>query len=145
MNGLATPGAHLQLSVPPDPKQGRAIRGRIAAFARAAGAGEGDLSELLAALGEALANAIEHSGTTEPIEVSAWVAGDDLTVQVVDHGTGFIPDPIVPPRTPREVLAERGRGLLIMSRCADAISVESGPGRGTAVTLSRHLGAYRPH
>lgn len=139
MDGLGARGARLQLLVPPDPKLGRAIRGQIAAYARAAGVVEADLTELLVAVGEALANAIEHSGTTEPIEVSAWVAGEDLIAQVVDHGAGFVPDRIVAPRTPREAMAERGRGLLIMSCCADAISVQSGPGRGTAVTLSRHL------
>jgi anti-sigma regulatory factor (Ser/Thr protein kinase) len=141
VDGKVAPSRHLQLSVPPDPEQGRAVRGRIAAFARSAGVSDDDLTDLLIALGEALANAIEHSKTTAPIEVSAWVAGHDLIAQVVDHGSGFVMQPIGVATSREAILTERGRGLLIMSQCADVISVDSFPGRGTAITLSRHLRA----
>lgn len=142
VSGLAGPGAPLQLLVPPDPQQGCAVRSSIAAFGHAAGIAEADLDALLVAVGEALANAIEHSGTTEPIEVSAWLAGGDLFAKIVDRGAGFVPrDPAFAHLPPNETFAERGRGLFIMAGFADAITVESGLGRGTSVTLSRHLRA----
>jgi serine/threonine-protein kinase RsbW len=128
--------------VPPDPQQGSAVRRRIAAFGRAAGIDEDELCDLLIAVGEALANAIEHSGTNEPIEVSAWLSGGSLVARVVDRGAGFVPrEPAFAPLPPGEVLAERGRGLFIMAGFSDAIAVESGPGRGTSVTLTHRLRA----
>ena len=128
--------------VPPDPQQGSAVRSSIAAFGRAAGITEDELCDLLIAVGEALANAIEHSGTKEPIEVSAWLSGRDLVAKIVDRGAGFVPrDPVFASLPPGEVLAERGRGLFIMAGFSDGITVESGPGCGTSITLTHRLRA----
>jgi len=37
------------------------------------------------------------------------------------------------------VLAERGRGLPIMRRYTDSLSVRSAPGKGTSITLARYV------
>ena len=139
-NRPAEPGAQLRLRVPPDPRLGRYVREQVLAFAGALGIGEIELLDFVTALGEALANAIEHSGTEQPIEVNAWLVGDDrLIATVVDRGIGFAPreaaaQPLLP-----ETFSERGRGLPIMRRCTDLFSVRSVPGHGTAVTLGRQL------
>jgi stage II sporulation protein AB (anti-sigma F factor) len=137
----ATLGARLRLRVPPDPQLGRYVREQIVAFASALEISENDLGDFLAALGEALANAIEHSGATEPIEVSVWlVGGDQLIATVVDRGVGFSPteSAVLEPHLP-DAFSERGRGLPIMRTCSDIFSVRSAPGRGTAVTLGRYV------
>jgi stage II sporulation protein AB (anti-sigma F factor) len=137
----ATLGARLRLRVPPDPQLGRYVREQILAFASALEIAETDLLDFLTALGEALANAIEHSGATEPIEVSVWLVGSDqLIATVVDRGIGFAPteSAVVEPHLP-DAFAERGRGLPIMRTCSDIFSVRSAPGKGTAVTLGRHV------
>jgi stage II sporulation protein AB (anti-sigma F factor) len=132
-------GARLRLRVPPDPQFGRYVREQIMAFSVALDVPDDDLSDFLSAVGEALANAIEHSGEREAIEVSVWLAGtDQLVATVVDRGVGFEPtaSAVTEPRLPDD-LCERGRGIPIMRTCADLFSIRSAPGRGTAVTIAR--------
>jgi anti-sigma regulatory factor (Ser/Thr protein kinase) len=132
------PGAQLRLSVPPDPHVGGYVRQAMIAFAEAHGIVDDDVIDFVAAVGEALANAIEHAHTEEPIEIAAWLLGNDrLFASVSDHGVGFAPkDPV--PGLP-DAYAERGRGLPIMRRCADVFTVRSTPGQGTRVTLGCHV------
>ncbi len=108
------------------------------AFAAAHGVPKGDAADFVAALSEALANAIEHSQSKD-IEVSCALVDDEcLVATVVDHGVGFAADPHGRPSLP-DPLAERGRGLPLMRRFTDDVAVRSVPGKGTAVVLSRHL------
>ena len=131
-------GACLRLRVPPDPQLTRYVREQVIAFVSAMEIAPTDLGDFLTALGEALANAMEHSRACEPIEVSVRLAGTDhLIASVVDRGVGFEPaETAATPELP-DALAERGRGLSIMRSCTDIFSVRSVPGEGTAVTLGR--------
>jgi anti-sigma regulatory factor (Ser/Thr protein kinase) len=62
---------------------------------------------------EAVANAIQHSGTIDRIRVRVDAARDGLTIEISDHGAWRVPDD--PPSL------ERGRGLnLIRSLVSDA-------------------------
>ena len=135
----ATLGARLVVRGLPDPQFGRSVRGQVIAFAAALDIAEVDLGDFLTALGEALANAIEHSGAREPIEVGVWLADSDrLIATVVDRGVGFQPNPSAPGEPDlADSFAERGRGLPIMRTCSDTFSVRSAPGEGTTVTLGR--------
>jgi anti-sigma regulatory factor (Ser/Thr protein kinase) len=129
-------GAELRLSVPPDPRQGLIVRREVLAFAERHNILGEDVIDFVAAIGEALANAIEHARTNEPIEVAMWLLGTDrLFASVTDKGVGFSPndrplDSLLP-----DAYAERGRGLPIMRRCVDIFNVRSAPGQGTHVTL----------
>jgi anti-sigma regulatory factor (Ser/Thr protein kinase) len=132
-------GAQLRLSVPPDPRLGAYVRQELLTFAAVNGIRDEDVCDFMTAIGEALANAIEHAHTLEPIEVVAWLLDDRLFAAVRDHGVGF-------PMTDRSVakplpdaFSERGRGLPIMQRCADVCTVRSAPGEGTRVTLGLHV------
>jgi anti-sigma regulatory factor (Ser/Thr protein kinase) len=134
------PQAQLCFSVPPDPKLTGYVRRQVIAFAETQGIDDEKVIDFVAAIGEALANAIEHSQTSEPIEISAWLLGEDrLFASVVDHGVGFAVDernrqPALP-----EAFAERGRGLPIMRTCSDVFNVRTAPGQGTRVTLGCHV------
>jgi len=137
----ATLGARLRLRVPPDPQLGRFVREQVVAFAAALDIPESDVGDFLTAIGEAIANAIEHSGAREPIEVSVWLVGSEqLIATIVDRGVGFAPNraAVYEPHLP-DSLSERGRGLPIMRSCSDIFSVRSSPGQGTAVTLGRYV------
>ncbi len=137
---LRAPGAQLRLCVPPDPRLGGYVRQEVMDFAETQGIARPELTDFVSAIGEALANAIEHSQTVEPIEISAWLLGEDrLFASVRDRGIGFAPigggRSLVLP----DGYAERGRGLPIMRRCAEVFSVRSAPGEGTRVTLGCHV------
>jgi anti-sigma regulatory factor (Ser/Thr protein kinase) len=132
-------GAQLRLSVSPDPRLGAYVRQELLAFAKANGIRDADVGDFMAAVGEALANAIEHAHTLEPIEVTAWLVGDRLFAAVRDRGVGFPVNDRSLAKSLPDAFAERGRGLPIMQRFADVCSVRSTPGEGTHVTLGLHV------
>jgi anti-sigma regulatory factor (Ser/Thr protein kinase) len=131
--------ATVSLMIPPEARYARLVREQVTAFAEACTIDDGDLHDLLIALGEALANAIEHARSSESIEVRCRLSGDALFVAtVVDKGVGFSP-PADGRRAIPQPEAERGRGLPLMERCTDWCSVRSEPGKGTAVELTRRV------
>lgn len=131
----------LHLTIPPDPAYARTVRDALIGFGRLHRIADADLESLLFAVGEALANAIEHSATGLDIEVFAEVEDDRITATVVDYGQGLKVIPRQPLPLP-DTLAERGRGLPIMQRCTDFMNVKSTPGAGTAITMGRWRRAY---
>lgn len=133
-------GATLRLRVPPDARYSGYVRQRVMSFAAGARVPEPDAADFVTAVSEALANAIEHSRSTESIDIACWLVGrNQLIATVVDHGIGFAArEALTEPRLP-EPLAERGRGLPIMRRYTDLFSVRSIPGKGTSVLLGRYL------
>lgn len=125
-----------ELSIPPQPRFAATVRAAFTQFAGVNRLKTLDAEALVFALGEAIANAIQHAETAEAIEVRAYVNGDTVVVTVTDRGRGF-----APPRGPvpwPSVYAEAGRGFAIMQRCTDFLEVISEPGTGTAVKLGRY-------
>jgi serine/threonine-protein kinase RsbW len=135
--------AVLDFRVPPEARASRAVRESVARHARAHGVCEDDLDLFLTALGEALANAVEHAAAV-PYEVSITVEvrieGDRIVGTVQDNGCGFTPASSAEPQLP-DSHAERGRGLPIIRRCSDFFAVTSSPGKGTVVVLGRYFRA----
>ena len=134
------PGSRLRLRFPPDARYGKFVRERLTSFAETYTLPDADFHEFITAVGEALANALEHAKTSDTIEISAWfVNGSLLIATVVDTGIGFaIPKIAASPTLPPPD-SERGRGLSIMKTCTDLFTVRSKPGQGTAVILGRYL------
>jgi anti-sigma regulatory factor (Ser/Thr protein kinase) len=135
---MSTAEAVLDFRVAPQPHLSRIVRERVIDFARNHGVGEDDLAYFLTALGEAVANAIEHARAEQPILVEVRVDRDRIVATVQDNGIGFPTAPTVEPDLP-DVHAERGRGLPIMRRCSDIFALHSEPGQGTAVVVGRYL------
>jgi anti-sigma regulatory factor (Ser/Thr protein kinase) len=131
-------GQTLSVRIPPNARFGRLVRGQVLAFASQFDVSRPDLDEFIFAVGEALANAIEHSQSNDVIEIRCEIQDDKILATIVDAGTGFASDPIESVKLP-DVMNERGRGLPIMRRCSDIFALHSFPGRGTAVVLGRYL------
>lgn len=126
--------------IPRDPRSAGLVREGVCAFARARGICEDDVAALVTALGEALANAIEHSRAEAPIEVHCEIRTDQILATVRDGGVGFEGDhPIGLDLELPDTDAERGRGLPIMRFLTDTFSIQSVPGGGTAVVLGRYV------
>ncbi len=97
------------------------------------GLGEMLVSDLVLAISEAMANAIEHSspvsGEDEPyVGLVVSMSHEEISILVRDHGSWRTPsvDPL------------RGRGLVIMGRLMDSVAVTTDEG-GTVVNLRRAL------
>jgi anti-anti-sigma factor len=109
-----------------------ALRRDLRAWLAAAGATAGEAGDILIAVGEACANAIEHSGA-EPgstIEVRAQLVGREVVLHVLDHGHW----------RSAAARSERGHGLRLMRVLMDAIDITS-VRDGTRVELRRLLAA----
>lgn len=126
------------MRIPPNARFSRSVRQEVLSFARAHRVGGEELDDFVFAVGEALANAIEHSRSSDVIEVRCRVEDDKILATVVDSGTGFASNGVPNVALP-DALTERGRGLPIMRRCTDMFALHSVPGRGTAVVLGRYL------
>jgi anti-sigma regulatory factor (Ser/Thr protein kinase) len=141
----APPGTpSLRVRIPPDARHARTVRDALIAFSSLHGVHTGDLEAMLFAVGEALANAIEHGAPEMDIDVDIAIERGRIAARISDYGGGFsqIPEGMAP--LP-DGLSERGRGIPIMQRCADSVEVESVPGRGTVVTLVRFRRERKPH
>ncbi len=81
----------------------------------------GDIDAIVLALHEALVNAGRHGGGVRRAHAAISPDGSELTIAVCDRGGGFDPGPFV--RRSPNPMAERGRGLWLISRLATAYEV----------------------
>jgi len=126
----------LHIRIPPDARHARAVREALVAFATLHDVLQADQEALLFAVGEAIANAIEHGAPSGDIDVIIEIDPRLICARVVDRGRGFWDTPIGFAPLP-DAFSERGRGIPIMQRCVDLCDVVSMPGSGTTVTLGR--------
>ena len=110
-----------------------ALRADLRAWLGRAGATAGEAGDVLIAVGEACANAIEHAGADpqSTIEVRAQLVGREAVLRICDHGHWRAP----PARS------ERGHGLRLMRVLMDAIDIAT-VNDGTRVELRRRLSAH---
>lgn len=125
----ASIGDRLELTVPAHARVLRPLRSTLDRWLQARGANETESFEILVAVGEACANAIQHAGVTQ-FQVRAE-GETDLVLSVTDGGDWRPP-----------VALAGGQGLAIMERFMDRVDRRSGPA-GTAVTMRRRLGQAR--
>ncbi|MGH7729516.1 MAG: ATP-binding protein [Vulcanimicrobiaceae bacterium] len=115
------------------PACARLARERIVDYARTCGFSAKELTEIGLAVGEALANAVEH-GNVEEGELSVLCRFEDgiLTIEVEDDGSGFdVSRQVASVRDPQAV---RGFGIEIMRAVMDGVQFEA---RGNRVCLRK--------
>jgi anti-anti-sigma factor len=132
-NGPA-PGSFAR-TIPGEREHLRALRGDLRTWLTAAGATADECGDVLVAVGEACANAIEHGGAgpDATVDLRARIAGGELVVSVDDRGTW---------RTTRPP-ADRGHGLRLMRVLADRVTVGTAQ-NGTRVELRFALARGAP-
>ena len=95
--------------------------------------------DLLLALDEAVANALVHGGGRS-VMVHVGVHADKVTATVRDSGGGFDVGHLVE-LWPPSPLGENGRGVYIVTRLMDSVTIRSEG--GTIVHMSRALASER--
>jgi anti-sigma regulatory factor (Ser/Thr protein kinase)/putative methionine-R-sulfoxide reductase with GAF domain len=127
---LAPPHAgRLDLHFSAVPESLSSMRRSLGAWLAASGANEDEAYDVLLAVGEAAANAVEHAygPVEEEFELTAEARDGDVHVTVADEGHW------------RPARGEnRGRGILVMREVMDQVDVESGEG-GTVVRMRLRL------
>jgi len=110
---------------------------RLAIMTFAAGWFSGDpLADIEFAVGEALANSVEHGHSpSSVVKIHCLCDGVQLTIEIKDNGPGFAARPR---GERREVFAVRGYGTSIMHELMDAVEYTEG---GTRIRLVKKLDA----
>jgi len=133
-----TTGERLETVYPPRravaAKMRKALRAYLAEQALAA-----DVAyEVVLAADEAFINAVSHAGGAGGvIRVSACVSENEAAVEVQDGGGGFT-FRASDPRSVPDVRRPNGRGVFLIERVMDEVSVRS-ERRGTTVRMVRRL------
>jgi len=112
-----------------------AARRRVMRLSEVCGLSGPPLFELGVAVGEALANAVQHGSPEGPLDevtVRFFCYDDEVAVEVADHGGGMDAAPICAP----EVSAASGRGIHFMRTLSDGLLVSCGA-QGTRVLLAK--------
>ena len=100
-----------------------------------------EVSDLKTAVSEAVTNCIIHGyeGEVHKIRVDCFLNGQELNVDITDHGTG-IPDikkAMEPLFTTKPDKDRSGMGFTFMEAFMDEVSVESEVGQGTTVHMKK--------
>lgn len=125
-------------SLPSSFSQCREARARIAQTAEALGLSPADTEDVTLAVGEAVANAIEHGGSDgdDCFTVTCVATPGQLAVSVSDHGPGFNPDDV--PSLGESLVLEHGRGIICMKMLMDEVSFHFHG--GTTARMIKRLG-----
>ena len=117
----------------------RAVRDYLTAYC----GDEGIVDDMVLCVGEASANAVRHSGTTDEIEIFLGFRGADLEILVKDRGRGFDTTAFDCESLPDTQL-ENGRGLFLMSHLADLMELHRDCGTEVRLLKRGVLAAQAP-
>lgn len=126
----------------------KVIRDNTEVIARRMGFEENQVFEFAMAVEEAYVNAIEHSGmhsTESELVVEFLIHLNRLEVCVKDTGCGFDVSCIEIPRNLRSLSSTRGRGLGLIKMFSDSFELNSEPGTGTVIRVTKYLAGQKVH
>ncbi len=129
-----TSSPRLRFRVPLEASRLLRARDRLRDYLSAHCTDEALVDDLVLCIDEACANAIRHSGASDPLEIDLGFDGTDLVAVVRDHGCGFdlsTFDPSVDP-DPGSV---GGRGLVLIARLADEFNFSTVDGCEVRVVM----------
>jgi anti-sigma regulatory factor (Ser/Thr protein kinase) len=111
-----------------------AVRHAVTRFAARSGLAGRRLEDFALAVNELVTNAVRHAGGQGRLRL--WRADGRLCCEVTDEGPGIPADRVEP--APPPVSATDGRGLWLVSRLCDDVSIATGPA-GTTVRIAAAL------
>lgn len=103
-----------------------------------------ELTDIKTVVSEAVTNAIIHGYDNNPdgnVVIEAEINGDTVRVTISDHGAGIedLEQARQPLFTSKPELERSGMGFTIMENFMDQMDVESAPGKGTRVTMTKRI------
>lgn len=102
-----------------------------------------EVADVKTALSEAVTNAIIHGyeGRVEKILIRCRIVEQTILVEVEDHGVGIadVAKAMEPLFTTKEDCERAGMGFSFMEAFMDTVQVDSAPGKGTRVTMTKKI------
>lgn len=115
----------------------------IAAFSVQLSPTVSEIADIKTAVSEAVTNAIVHGyeGTRGMVTLRASISDHLLTIEVQDNGKGIsnIEQAMEPFFTTHPEQERSGMGFAVMQTFMDELNVESAPGKGTTVHMSKRI------
>jgi anti-sigma regulatory factor (Ser/Thr protein kinase) len=130
IDARSRPVESLRIEVPAVADRLADIRRQLAGWLEPIGVSSCGIADIVLVVNEACTNCIEHAYrdmATGPMRVEANHIGDQIVVDITDHGV-WQPPPSQP--------GTRGRGLAIMRAVSDEVHVEASPDGGTTVRMT---------
>ncbi|MBQ2614673.1 MAG: anti-sigma F factor [Clostridia bacterium] len=103
-----------------------------------------ELADIKTAVSEAVTNAIIHgyANTKGTVEIIGRISGNEIAITITDTGSG-IPDIDLAMQPLYSGSADEdrsGMGFTVMESFMDTLKVDSEPGKGTSVTMTKRVG-----
>jgi len=103
-----------------------------------------EITDIKTVISEAVTNAIIHGYENDPageIAIEARIEGDTVVISVEDSGRGIedVEQARQPLYTSKPELERSGMGFTIMENFMDRVEIESSPGKGTKVTMTKRI------
>ena len=134
----------MQLKIKACSKNELFARNTVAAFALPLNPSLAQLSDIKTAVSEAVTNCIVHgyAGGEGWITVACRIEGEKFVITVSDEGKGIadLQEALTPFYTSLPGQERSGMGFTIMQTFMTTFSVDSVPGKGTTVTMSKDFG-----
>lgn len=120
--------ARLELQISSELEQVEPVHQQVVAFIHSAGCSDEVFSKAELAIIEAITNAIRHGNQENPdqkVRILLQADESSLTCTVEDEGHGFIPEEIMNPLNPDQLLETGGRGVFLIKEMADQVIFEN--------------------
>lgn len=127
--------SHLDLKIPCTGEFVLIARAQAEAIASRLNMTREEIDDFVLVIGEACDNAIEHGFSDKGVDIHYMIMPNEIMVKIIDYGKGFNPEgkgEDIP-----DLMAERGRGIFIMKSLATSVKIDSKPGLGTTVTITK--------
>lgn len=115
----------------------------VAAFAARLDPTLEEISDIKTAVSEAVTNCVIHGyeKTTGIIKLTCYICDDVLNVEIVDNGVGIenVEQVMEPLFTTKRSEERSGMGFSFMEIFMDGLQVESEPGKGTKVIMTKKI------
>lgn len=102
-----------------------------------------EVADVKTAVSEAVTNAIIHGyeGQIRTVVIACEIRGQELFVEVIDEGKGIADVALAmePLYTTKAECDRAGMGFAFMEAFMDSLAVESEPGKGTRVRMSKRI------
>lgn len=136
----------MQITFPSLPENESFARVVIAAFAVQLSPTLSEIADIKTAVSEAVTNAIVHGyeGTRGQVTLRASIRDNHLlAIEIQDHGKGIsdIPQAMEPFFTTHPEQERSGMGFAVMQTFMDELTVDSMPGAGTTVRMTKRIHA----